>query len=145
MIGTAQGYPSVLGKYPTMDGSDNVTIIRVEEMHLIAAEGHLRAGNSSGALTYLNNITGLRGATAYTEATLANILNERRKELYCESPGRFYDLSRTGQDMPLIDSIKQMNDDKDGMPPKFGSYRYAYPIYLSELNANPNMVQNAGY
>ena len=79
---------------------------------------HLRAGNSSGALTYLNNITGLRGATAYTEATLP-IPNERRKELYCESPGRFYDLSRTGQDMPLIDSIKQMNYDKDGMPPKF--------------------------
>ena len=145
MIGTAQGYPSVLGKYPSIDGSDNVTIFRVEEMHLIAAEGHLRAGNASGALTYLNNITGLRGATAYTSATLDNILKERRKELYMESPGRFYDLARTGQDMPLIDSIKQMNDDKDGSPPKFGSYRYAYPIYLSELNANPNMVQNAGY
>ena len=145
MIGTAQGYPSVLGKYPSIDGSDNVTLFRVEEMHLIAAEGHLRAGNASGALTYLNNVTGLRGATAYTSATLGNILTERRKELYMESPGRFYDLARTGQDMPLIDSIKQMNDDMTGAPPAFGSYRYAYPIYLTELNANPNMVQNAGY
>ena len=30
MIGTALGYPS-LGKYPTMDGSDNVTIIRLKK------------------------------------------------------------------------------------------------------------------
>tara|TARA_Y100000996_G_scaffold212535_1_gene166944 strand:- start:310 stop:1107 length:798 start_codon:yes stop_codon:yes gene_type:complete len=145
MIGTAQGYPSILGKYPSTDGSDNVTIFRVEEMHLIAAEAALRAGNSSTALSYLNNIPAIRGGSAYTEATLANILNERRKELYMEAPGRFYDLARTGQDMPLIDTIKQMNDDMTGTPPAFGSYRYAYPIYVSELNANPNMVQNAGY
>ena len=59
-----------------------------------------------------------------------------------EAPGRFYDLARTGQDMPLIDSFKQMNDDLLGTPPKFGSYRYAYPIYITELNANPNIVQN---
>ena len=63
---------------------DNVTIFRVEEIHLIAAEGHLRAGNSSKALLTLNNVTGLRGGSLYTEATLDNILNERRKELYCE-------------------------------------------------------------
>lgn len=145
MIGLAQGLPSVLGKYPSMDGSDNVTIFRVEEMHLIAAEAALRAGNSSKALTYLNNVPALRGGSLYTEATLSNILKERRKELYMEAPGRFYDLARTGQDMPLIDSLLQLNDDKDGTPPKFGSYRYAYPIYIAELNANPNIVQNAGY
>ena len=59
MIGTAQGQDTVLGKYPSMDGSDNVTIFRVEEMHLIAAEAALRAGNSSKALSYLNNVPGL--------------------------------------------------------------------------------------
>ena len=62
-----------------------------------------------------------------------------------EAPGRFYDLVRTGQGMPTIDLVKQMNDDLTGQPPSFGSYRLAYPIYLSELNANPNMVQNSGY
>ena len=39
MIGTQQGEPTVIGKYPTANGSDNITIIRVEEMHLIYAEG----------------------------------------------------------------------------------------------------------
>ena len=144
MIGTQQGYPTIIGKYPTTAGSDNVTVIRVEEMHLIYAEALLRAGNAAGALTYLNNVPGLRGATAYTSATLENILTERRKEFYGEGL-RFYDLARNGKDMPLINSLIQLNDDLTGTPPAFGSYRYAYPINISERNANPNIVQNAGY
>ncbi|MFL2591740.1 MAG: RagB/SusD family nutrient uptake outer membrane protein [Flavobacteriaceae bacterium] len=144
MIGIAQGYPSILGKYPSANGADNITVIRVEEMHLIYAEALLRAGNSSGALTYLNNVPSLRNAPLYTSATLDNILLERRKEFYGEGL-RFYDLARSGKDMPLIDTIKQLNDDLTGTPPQYGSYRYAYPISLSERNANPNIVQNAGY
>ena len=146
MIGTAQGYPTMLGKFPTMNGEDNVTIFRIEEMHLIAAETSLRAGNAADALTYLNNVPAIRGLGAgyYASATMDNILLERRKEFAFEGL-RFYDLSRMGMDMPLIDAMKQMNDDKTGTPPKYGSYRYAYPISLSERNANPNMVQNYGY
>jgi hypothetical protein len=146
MIGTAQGYPTMLGKFPTMSGDDNITLFRIEEMHLIAAETSLRAGNSADALSYLNNIPAIRGlgANYYASATLENILLERRKEFAFEGL-RFHDLSRMGKNMPLIDQFKQMNDDLTGTPPTFGSYRYAYPIALSERNANPNMVQNYGY
>jgi hypothetical protein len=146
MIGTAQGYPTMLGKFPSMSGDDNITLFRIEEMHLIAAETSLRAGNSADALSYLNNIPAIRGlgANYYASATLENILLERRKEFAFEGL-RFHDLSRMGKDMPLIDQFKQMNDDLTGTPPTFGSYRYAYPIALSERNANPNMVQNYGY
>jgi len=146
MIGTAEGYPTMLGKFPTMNGSDNICLFRVEEMHLIAAETSLRAGNSADALTYLNNIPAIRGlgANYYASASLENIILERRKEFAFEGL-RFHDLSRMGMDMPLIDMFKQMNDDKTGTPPAYGSYRYAYPISLSERNANPNMVQNYGY
>ena len=146
MIGVAQGYPTMLGKFPTMNGSDNVTLFRVEEMHLIAAETSLRAGNSADALSYLNNIPAIRGlgANYYASATLENILLERRKEFAFEGL-RFHDLSRMGMDMPLVDGFKQLNDDLTGTPPSYGSYRYAYPIALSERNANPNMVQNYGY
>jgi len=146
MIGTAEGYPTMLGKFPTMNGSDNICLFRVEEMHLIAAETSLRAGNSADALTYLNNIPAIRGlgANYYASASLENIILERRKEFAFEGL-RFHDLSRMGMDMPLIDQFKQMNDDLTGTPPTFGSYRYAYPISLSERNANPNMVQNYGY
>ena len=146
MIGTAQGYPTMLGKFPTMNGEDNVTLFRIEEMHLIAAETSLRAGNAADALTYLNNIPAIRGLGAgyYASATMDNILLERRKEFAFEGL-RFYDLSRMGMDMPLIDSFKQLNDDLTGTPPTYGSYRYAYPIALAERNANPTMVQNYGY
>jgi hypothetical protein len=47
--------------------------------------------------------------------------------------------------MPLIDSIKQLNDDRTGTTPAYGDYNTAMPIYQSELNANSNMVQNYGY
>ena len=146
MIGTAQGYPTMLGKFPTMSGADNITLFRVEEMHLIAAETSLRAGNSADALSYLNNIPAIRGLGAdyYASATLENILEERRKEFAFEGL-RFHDLSRMGMDMPIIDTFKQTNDDLTGTPPAYGSYRYAYPIALAERNANPNMVQNYGY
>tara|TARA_B110000914_G_scaffold207491_1_gene204234 strand:- start:12617 stop:14023 length:1407 start_codon:yes stop_codon:yes gene_type:complete len=146
MVGTAQGYPTVLGKYPTMNGSDNITPIRIEEMHLIYAESKLRAGDAATALMYLNNIPAIRGLGAgyYASATIENILLERRKEFYFEGM-RYDDLLRTGQGMPLIDSFKQLNDDLTGTPPAYGSYRTSYPIGTAELNANPNMVENYGY
>ena len=124
MIGTAQGYPTMLGKFPTMSGADNITLFRVEEMHLIAAETSLRAGNSADALSYLNNIPAIRGLGAgyYASATLENILEERRKEFAFEGL-RFHDLSRMGMDMPQIDSFKQLNDDLTGTPPAYGSYQ----------------------
>ena len=146
MIGMAQGWMTVLGKYPSMDGTDNITLFRVEEMHLIYAEVMFRAGDTATALTYLNNIPGIRGLGAdyYASATLENILLERRKEFYFEGL-RYDDLLRTGQGMPLIDSFKQLNDDLTGAPPAFGNYRTAYPIGTGEMNANPNMVENYGY
>jgi hypothetical protein len=47
--------------------------------------------------------------------------------------------------MPLINGTLQLNAFKTGSPPAFGDYNTAFPIYQSELNANPNMVQNYGY
>ena len=146
MVGIAQGYPTVLGKYPTMNGSDNITLFRVEEMHLIYAEAMLWGGDAATALTYLNNIPAIRGLGAghYTAATLDNILLERQKEFYFEGL-RYDDLLRTGKGMPLVDGFKQLNDDLTGAPPAYGSYRTAYPIGTGEMNANPNMKENYGY
>jgi len=145
MIGLMDnGQPTLIGKYPSVNGSDNLTLFRIEEMHLIYAETQLRAGNSASALSYLNNIPAIRGASLYTSATLDNILNERRKEFFGEGL-RFYDLARTGQSMPEVDCGIQLNCLLTGSPPEFGSYRYSYPISKSERDANPNVQQNAGY
>lgn len=144
MIGIAQGQLSLLGKWPSMTFDDNNKVIRIEEMHLIYAEASLRAGDTATALTYLNAVPAIRGASGYSEATVANIMLERRKEFFGEGL-RFYDLARGGYDMPLVDGFKQSYDDLTGQPPSAGSYRFAFPISLSERNANPNIVQNSGY
>ncbi len=50
------------------------------------------------------------------------------------------DLCRTGMDIPLVDPLKQTHGGPD-----YGTYKYAFPIPLGELQSNPNMVQNDGY
>jgi hypothetical protein len=112
LIGMEGGYLSMLGKWPSMDFSDDNIVIRVEEMHLIYAEASLRAGDTATAKTYLNNVQAIRGASL-TEATLDNIILERRREFFGEGH-RFYDIARLGMDIPLVDAIKQTHDDLTG-------------------------------
>jgi starch-binding outer membrane protein, SusD/RagB family len=126
------------GKYPTADFSDNIALMRFEEIILILAEAKIELGESD-ALEVLNRIPAKRGANLYTEATKANVLLERRKEL-CFEGFRFDDLARTGSDIPLVDQYRQTHGG-----PKYGSFKYAFPIPTVEMNANSNMVQNEGY
>jgi len=127
-----------LGKYPSLDYSDEVFLIRYEEVILNYAEALFELGDAA-ALTWLNMIPAQRNATAYASASKANILLERRKEL-CFEGFRFDDLARTGANIPLVSPFQQTHG---GVT--YGSYKYAFPIPLDELNANSNMVQNFGY
>ncbi|HSH20244.1 MAG TPA: RagB/SusD family nutrient uptake outer membrane protein [Draconibacterium sp.] len=124
-----------IGKYPSADYSDNIALMRYEEVVLILAEAMIELGESD-ALEILNLIPAKRGALPYNSATKANVLLERRKEL-CFEGFRFDDLARTGSDIPLVDQFRQTHGG-----PKYGSYNYAFPIPTAELNANSNMVQN---
>lgn len=127
-----------LGKYPSADFSDNIHLFRFEEQVLILAEAKFELGEPD-ALWILNQIPAKRGASLYTQVTKSNILLERRKEL-CFEGFRFDDLARTGSDIPLVDKFRQTHGG-----PKYGSYKYAFPIPTVEMNANSNMVQNDGY
>lgn len=127
-----------LGKYPSPDFSDNIALFRIEEQVLILAEAKFELGEPD-ALEILNQIPAKRGATLYTEPTKANIILERRKEL-CFEGFRFDDLARTGSDIPLVDQFRQTHGG-----PKYGNYKYAFPIPAVEMNSNSNMIQNEGY
>jgi len=127
-----------LGKYPSLDYSDEVYLIRYEEVVLNYAEALFELSDAN-ALTYLNMIPAARDATAYGSATKANIMLERRKEL-CFEGFRFDDLARTGSNIPLVSPFQQTHGG-----PAYGDYKYAFPIPLVELNSNSNMVQNFGY
>jgi hypothetical protein len=127
-----------MGKYPSADYSDNIALMRYEEIILILAEAKIELGETD-ALEILNLVTAKRGASLYSEATKENVLLERRKEL-CFEGFRFDDLARTGSDIPLVDPFRQTHGGPD-----YGSYNYAFPIPTVEMNANSNMVQNDGY
>jgi starch-binding outer membrane protein, SusD/RagB family len=132
-----------VGKYPTMASgnySDNIKVIRYEEVVLNYAESLLDT-NPTEALNQLNRIVNNRETTPtlYTVANLANILKERRKEL-CFEGFRFDDLARTGQNIPVLDAVAQTHGG-----PVFGSYNFAFPIPIAEINSNANMTQNFGY
>lgn len=125
-----------MGKYPELNGYDNTPVIRYEEIILNYAEALESTGGD--VLTQLTKITSNRGASAYSAGTKANILLERRKELMFEG-FRFDDMVRTGVSLPIkvgstVTSTLSSNDPKG-----------TFPIPRSEMDSNPNMVQNPGY
>ncbi|HAN77942.1 MAG TPA: RagB/SusD family nutrient uptake outer membrane protein [Bacteroidales bacterium] len=129
-----------LVKFPSTDYSDDIVLIRYEEVVLNYAEALFELNNAdANALTELNKITAARGATAYTSVSKDNILLERRRE-FCFEGFRFYDLARTGRPIPLVDAFNQSHGG-----PTAGDYKFAFPIPKSELTSNSNMKQNKGY
>lgn len=126
------------GKYPdNVNFTNNIPLIRYEEVVLNYAEALLETGGD--ALTQLNKIPANRGASSYTEATKENILLERRRELIFEG-FRFDDMLRTGMNAEAIGTSGMVMEVIE-----YPSYLFAWPIPISELNANSNMVQNEGY
>jgi starch-binding outer membrane protein, SusD/RagB family len=118
---------------------DNVPVIRLSELFLIRAEALARSGgDQAAALADVNRIRTRAGLTAITTAPtnaalLAEITLQRRLELAFEGH-RWFDLKRRG-----LDVVKSTGN----VP--YGDTRILAPIPLSEIQANRNLVQNAGY
>ena len=137
ILGYEFGLLRNMGKYPSLNGYDNVNIIRYEEIILNYAEALFETGGD--AVTELNKLTALRGASAYVAVTKDDIINERRKELIFE--GFFFDdLYRTGQGVEKIDPKQNI---LESIPP--GDFRLLLPIPIVELDVNSNMAQNRNY
>ncbi len=137
--GAETGLLRNLGKYPSADYSDNINLIRYEEVILNYAEALVESNREGDALTQLNLLTAERGAQAYAVATKEIVLLERRKEL-CFEGFRHDDLARNGMDIPLVSPLEQTHGG-----PAYGSFNYVFPIPEVEMNANSNMAQNSGY
>lgn len=129
-----------MGKYPELQGFDNISIIRIEEVLLNYAEALFEQGQTEEAITQLNLLTDKRNAAAYN-GTISkdDILKERQKELIFEG-FRFFDLSRAGRAIPIVHELQNI---QTSIPA--GDYRYALPIPIVEMDANSNMEQNDGY
>lgn len=129
-----------VGKYSNfVTNADDIPLIRYEEVVLIYAEALLKTGNTSDALIWLNKVPAMRGASTYTTASLENILLERRKEFAFEG-FRFFDLLRTGNAIPKIDTKQNFTATIQN-----GNPNLAFPIPNAEVDANSNVSQNEGY
>lgn len=130
-------------KYAGKDNSspsyNNTIVIRLAEMYLNRAEALLNGATVSGASAQsdLLAITKARGASA-AAATETGIFTERRKELAFEGH-IIYDFARLGRSLTRGDTNATLKE----VP--FPNYRWSLPIPKSEVDANPNMVQNPGY
>lgn len=146
-----RGNVRVVNKYPNSNqpDKDEVKVIRLSEVYLIAAEAALQTGKEDLARTYLNALATRRDPnfTGYTQtgmALLQSILTERRKELAFEGH-RYWDLARYNLDVVR----ENLSGNYTGVPLVIpaGYFRRILPVPQTELDANPNIrpEQNPGY
>ncbi|MCK0156510.1 RagB/SusD family nutrient uptake outer membrane protein [Cellulophaga sp. F20128] len=126
------------------EGARDTFIYRIAETHLIAAEAHLGAGNTAGALAHINRVreraTGV--ANEYTSITIDDILNERALELAGED-NRWAVLKRTGKLQERIELYNPHIINHGAFDPTKHLLR---PIPTQEISLSPGtMTQNPKY
>lgn len=139
----------VVTKFPNAGNADrdNIKVLRLGEVYLIAAEASL-PGNESDARNYLNALMAQRdppfaGYNSTGSALFDDIITERRKELAFEGD-RFSDLNRLK--LPIARASNPAAIPAPLTIPYPDNKRVA-PIPLTEIQANPNIAgqQNPGY
>lgn len=118
-----------------------------EEAYLILAESYYRNGKADLALTTLNKFKGFRGAIAKNnlsgQALLDEIVNERRKEFYCDTDKRWLDMKR--YKVGAMERKLRFFNKEYTVKVEPGDYHFALPIPLSELQENPDIKPNEGW
>ena len=120
--------------YSNLDRPANdYVIFRLADIYLMKAEAMARMGNDPSApLTTLRTARGVDGV--YTGTTLADILDERSRELYWEG-WRRNDQIRFGT---FLDPVQEKSNTSDRT-------KIIFPIPATALSTNPNLSQNPGY
>jgi len=127
------------GKAGSVPRETNIPVIRISEMYLNRAEAISNGASVSGA-TVRGDLEAIASKRNTTVPATFNVFEERRKELMFEGH-IVYDYARTKTALIRNDFDGTVNKDIPAAP----DYRWALPIPKSEMDANPNMVQNQGY
>jgi len=121
-------------------------VFRLSEQYLIRAEARAQQDNLIGAINDLNMIrarAGLSNTNAETQPDLISaILHERQVELFTEWGHRWLDLKRTGTIDAIMGTVGGVCAAKGG---NWNTNQQLYPIPQSEIQNDPNLVQNPGY
>jgi hypothetical protein len=138
-------------KYEKNDQTaNNLKIIRLSEVYLIAAEAALKksAADKDAAANYLNSIRKRSPSLPLAEAGDVQledlILKERRKEFICEGH-TYFDYMRLGRTVHYDQTLFPIGPEGRKLSIDWHYYKCVMPIPMYELLANPNVVQNQGY
>lgn len=129
-------------KYKNLSGTNTneySIIYRFEEVYLLLAEALVMQDKLPEAVPYLNATRVRAGLSqlepATSDAFIAEILSEKRREFFAEQGIRFTDLKRTGK-LSLLTDVK----------PNWASFKSVWPYPQNELLLNPNLApQHEGY
>jgi hypothetical protein len=136
----------------TWTNGDNLVMIRLADIILLAAEANVQLGKLPEATILLNQIrtrAGLANTTAITKSDLAlAVLKERRLELVYERT-RWNDLKRADANgvIKMVDVMNgQLNSSLQNLNYNMQSYHKLLPIPSGDIQVNANLLpQNAGY
>jgi hypothetical protein len=125
LLGAASDKGIRVIKYHPSDAGQYI-LLRYADVYLMEAEAQFRSGGAAAALTLVNHLRTVRGASALATVDANALIDERGRELYWEG------IRRTDQ-------------------VRFGTFdpsnpsRNVFPIPQQALDSNPNLKQNAGY
>lgn len=139
LYGSTYNYPSKYkNRVLNAPTTEAYVMFRLADMYLVLAEAQAHLGNYSDAITNLNTVrsrAGLGGYEGTNDDLLAAIYHERQVEMAFEWGNRWYDLKRTG----MIDAV--LGAEKSNWKPTAA----LMPIPATQIQANPNLIQNDGY
>lgn len=103
---------------------NNIRMIRYADVLLLNAEAKVRKGQNGDAS--LNLVRSRAALAPISNATLDNVLDERRAEFACEWGERYFDLIRTGKAKDVLSGFIE------------GESEF-YPVPQNQIDLNPNL------
>jgi len=145
-------YPSdaylFMHKFPSKFNS--IIKLRLADILLLKAEAYVSLGNLAEAANAVNvvrarvNLPDLSSAVTSSATGMADaVLNERRLELAFEGH-RWFDLVRNGKVFDVLNTLNSRDPGRLPMDP-VTELTVLLPLPQSQIDINPNMVQNQGY
>jgi hypothetical protein len=135
-------------KFPSKFNS--IIKIRLADILLLKAEAYVNLGNLAEAANAVNlvrtrvNLPDLSSSVTSSATAMADaVLNERRLELAFEGH-RWFDLVRNGKAFDVLNTLNSRDPGRLPMDP-VTEFTILLPLPQSQIDINPNMVQNPGY
>ncbi|WP_047419486.1 RagB/SusD family nutrient uptake outer membrane protein [Cellulophaga sp. Hel_I_12] len=127
------------------DHGNDIIFMRYADVLLMLAEANNEAGNSAGALPFLNEVRNRAGLvnniTETNQDLLRDIIKQERKWELAGEYTEYFDLQRWGD----LEASMAINPDAIQFNVVYEPKLELFPIPLSQLQTNPNLVQNPGY